>query len=156
MTDAFMPPPETQTGLSHLVGALVLVHVLKFDPAMPSSISGMGKEGIIADIAIVDFPQDPSRVGEVLTAFPVLNVGIVMSLKQAVGSTVLGRLYAKQTRAGQSPAIILSAFTPADAELARAFMAKAPAPAAPSVPPAPAPFAPSVVPPFAPTTEPPF
>jgi hypothetical protein len=119
-----IPPPVTM-GLSALVGALVLVDVHSYEPRMASSF-GDNKEGIVATVTVVDFPADPSHVGEVLMSIPVLNTGIVMSLRQAVGRTVLGRLVAKQTRAGQSPAVILNDPSPADMALTDAFLAGRP------------------------------
>lgn len=104
-----------------MVGALVLVDVMAFQPQQQGSYGT--KDAVMVNVHVVDFPQQPHRRGESYRNVQLLNVALVGQLGGMVNQTVLGRLEAVQGKQ-INPAIRLAEPTAADMQLADAFLAQ--------------------------------
>lgn len=121
-------PPPPSAGVAGLVGALVLIDVIAFHP---QTLTQFGvKDEIEITCRVVDFPEQPSRVGEVTTT-KAWNVMLLGQLRTLVGQTTLGRLVMGQARNGNNAPIRLDPPTQADQQAADRFLEATPPPPAP-------------------------
>ena len=132
------------------VGRLLLIENVGA-PEQVNTVHGLS-DAIRADVTVIDAPGGPAEHLQSLV-FGRALVG-TLSRSAAGGAPVLGRLGQSTTgKAGQSPAWILTEYTPADAAVASAYMQHRGAPSfaapAPAPVPAPVPVAVPVAPPAA-------
>jgi hypothetical protein len=136
---SWVTPPPAGNGFkpSEYFGALVFVRVLEF---LPNQTTQFGvRNGIRANVTVVDFPRDPSKRGEAHPDSLIWGTVLVDQLAGIVGQLTLGRLDALPGR-NANPATILNEPTEADNQLAQAFAAQhpevmaTPPPVAPATP----------------------
>jgi hypothetical protein len=136
------PPPPASAGLSQLVGALVLIDVVAFNPQVMTQFGV--KDEVAVTALVVEHPNDPTWIGRSL-ATTAWNVNLVSQLRGLVGQTTLGRLVLGTARNGNHAPVRLDPPTLADQATADAFLAaphsqpavQAPPPGYPATPPPP-------------------
>lgn len=75
-----------------------------------------------ADVVIIDLPDPQTGQPTVLSGARIGGKGLVPQLKKQLGSMVLGRLNKLPSQGQRDGAYILADFTPADAQLAAAYV----------------------------------
>ncbi|MEV1049652.1 hypothetical protein [Streptomyces sp. NPDC049887] len=160
--DKFAPRDNPQW-----IGKLFLIYPDSVSPQTFSRPDGTQETSdvVTADVVIIDLPDPQTGQPTTLQGARIGGKGLVPQLRKMVGSMVLGRLSKLPSQGQKDGAYVLADFTPADAQMATAYVqahprtapfaqpqaqpvAQAPAPQAY------APQAPAYVPPPAPAPAP--
>lgn len=128
MTDEFSQPVATASGnsanMADLVGRLLLITPTEYVAAVPT-VNGV-KDAVRASVVVLDGPEAGTDYDDTL----VFQGRLIGKLKGKVNSgKVLGRLTRVKATPGQQAPYDLEEYTPADAMVARSYLASKPAPA---------------------------
>lgn len=137
------PAQPGQFNMEEHNGRLALIDVKAFEPGIQTTFGA--KDAIRVDIVVLDAPEGPLEVDDIL----LFGNALIPALKPLVGQKTLGRIGQGTAKAGQKPPWLLNQHTEADAVAATAYItARTQAGLAqPVTPPAtPAPAAPAAAP----------
>jgi len=118
----FAKPAEPSSGIDYsaLKGALLMIKVIFVEDHIPTVHTRPGEKNpaVRADVTVLDGPQAGHAYQDTLV-FPKVLQG---QLRSRVGQLVLGRLSQGEAKPGQSAPWKLDAATPADEQVAEAFL----------------------------------